>query len=102
MGFIDELIEGFGKEVDNIKARSQILIKAYNFSQEMRELEQRKKELLLAIGKVIYAKYQDQISPDEESLKQKCIEIASLEKDIAQLQEQLDRLKTPESNSSCK
>jgi ubiquinone biosynthesis protein UbiJ len=101
MGFIDDLIQGFDKEINNIKERSQTMVKAYNFSQELRELERQKKDLLVAIGKAIYAKYSQEIVPDEETLKRKCEEIAVLEKDIAYLQKQLEDLKV-NTNSSAK
>jgi ubiquinone biosynthesis protein UbiJ len=97
MGFIDEMIQGLSKEVENIKARSQIMLRIYHLDQEIKDLQQQKTDQLASIGSVIYDKYQQQIMPSEEPLRQKCTEIQAIEKDIADLQTQLGRLKPKES-----
>ena len=93
MGLVDDVIQNLNKEVNNIKARSHMLLKVYNLSQEIKDLEQQKTVRLTSIGTVIYDKYQKQIMPDDESLQRRCVEIAALEQDITRLQKQLADLK---------
>jgi ubiquinone biosynthesis protein UbiJ len=100
MGLIDDVIQTLGKDVSRIKARAQIMLKAYNLGQEIKDLQQQKTDALALIGGVIYSQYQQQIMPKDESLQQKCSEIAALEKDISHLQVELDSLKMQENSSS--
>jgi len=100
MSLIDDFIQGASKEISKIQARSQEMIKAYNLGQELKELEQQKTDQLAAIGSSIFDKYQKQIEPNEDSLQQKCKEIAALDKDIAQLQKQLANLEAQKASPS--
>lgn len=93
MGLFDDVVQGLGKEITNIKTRSQKMLDCYNLGQEIAELKQQKINQLASIGKLIYDNYQQQINIGEESITQTCKAIAVLEQDIAHLQKQLDDLK---------
>jgi hypothetical protein len=85
-------VQGVGKEVSKVKARSQELMKSYNLSQEIRELERKKTAKFVEIGRLIYDKYERQDSVDEGIFQERVKEIVAIEKDILQLQAELDSL----------
>ncbi len=93
MGVIEDLVQGFGKEVSKVQTRSQELMKAYNLSQEVRELERKKTAKLIEIGRLIYDKFEKQDPITDEILKERVKETVVIEQDIIQLQAELDSLK---------
>lgn len=93
MTLIDDLMQGISKEVSKVQARSQEMLRAYNLSQEIRELERKKTAKFIEIGHLIYDKYEHQANVAEDLLKEHAKEIASLESDIGHLQTELDSLK---------
>ncbi len=92
MSLIEDLMQGFGKEVSKVKVRSQELMKTYNLSQEIRELDRKKTAKFIEIGRLIYDKYERQDELNEEVFKERVKEIVIIEKDILQLQAELDSL----------
>ncbi len=92
MSLIDDLVQGFGKEVGKVKARSEELMKSYNLSSEIKELERKKASKFVEIGRLIYDKYERHDTIDEGILQERVKEIVSIEKDITQLQAELDSL----------
>jgi hypothetical protein len=93
MGLIDDLMQGFGKEVSKVQVRSQELMKAYNLSQEIRELDRKKTAKFIEIGRLIYDKYERQDEISDDIFKERAKEIVNIEKDIDQLQAELDSMK---------
>jgi hypothetical protein len=92
MSLIDDLMQGLGKEVSKVKVRSQELMKTYNLSQEIRELDRKKTAKFIEIGRLIYDKYERQDELSEEIFKERVKEIVGIEKDIVHLQAELDSL----------
>ncbi len=93
MSLIDDLVQGFGKEVSKVQARSQDLMKAYNLSQEVRELERKKTAKLIEIGRLIYDKFEKKDDITDDIFKERVKETVAIEQDIIQLQAELDSLK---------
>ncbi len=93
MSLIDDLMQGISKEVSKVQVRSQEMLRSYNLSQEIRELERKKTAKFIEIGHLIYDKFERNASIADELLKEHVREIASLETDIAHLQTELDSLK---------
>jgi len=93
MGLIDNLVQEFGKNVNKVQVRSQELMKAYNLSQEERELERKKTAKLIEIGRSIYDKFEKHDDITDDILKERVKEIVAIEKDIIQVQAELDSLK---------
>lgn len=93
MSIIDDLMQGLGKEASKIQARGQELMKAYNLAQEIRELDRKKTAKLIEIGRLVYDKYERQDDISEELLKEKVKETVIIERDITQLQAELDSMK---------
>ena len=93
MSLIEDLVQGFGNEVNKVKVRSQELMQAYNLSQEIRELDRKKTAKFIEIGRLVYDKFERQDEINEEIFKEKVKEIVVFENDISVLQAQLDSLK---------
>jgi len=92
MSLIDDLMQGLTRGVGEVKVRSQELMQAYNLQQEMKELERKKTAKFVEIGRLIYDKYERQDNLDEEVFKERVREIVIIEKDLVQLQAELDSL----------
>ncbi len=93
MGLIDDVVQGIGKEVSKVQARSQEMMRAYNLSQEIRELNQKKTAKLIEIGRLIYDQYERQDQIPEQTLRDGVKDVVAIEQDINKLQAELDSMK---------
>lgn len=92
MTLIDDVVQGLGREISKVKVRSQELMKSYNLSQEIRELERRKTTKFVEIGRLVYDKYELKDEINDEVFKERVKEIVAFENDILQLQAELEAL----------
>jgi SMC interacting uncharacterized protein involved in chromosome segregation len=93
MGIFDEFVQGVGREISKVQARSQEMLQAYNLNSQIRTLEGKKSALLIEIGRLIFEKYQRQMEISDERLKAKTEEIVDIEHQVTVLQAELDALK---------
>ncbi|HEY9791681.1 MAG TPA: hypothetical protein V6D22_14855 [Candidatus Obscuribacterales bacterium] len=82
MGFIDDVMKNINQGINDIQNKSQEVMTNISLSNRINTLEGKKTALLINIGQLIYDKYEKGDEVSDELLKDKCKELALIEKDI--------------------
>jgi hypothetical protein len=93
MTIFDDLVQGIGKEVSKVQARSQEMLQSYNLQNQIKELERKRTAKLLELGRLICDKYSRNANVDEDVFKDKSNEVVALEHEIGILQAEIDGMK---------
>jgi Zn finger protein HypA/HybF involved in hydrogenase expression len=93
MSIFDDVINGIGKEVGKVQARSQEMLQSYNIQGNIRDLERKRTAKLLEIGRLICDKYCRSATITEDLLKEKADEVTAIEHEIGILQAEVDSIK---------
>lgn len=82
MGFIDDVMKNINQGINDIQNKSQEMMNQVSINTRLRSLEERKQQLLVNIGQLIYDKYEKGDEVSDELLREKVKEIAGIERDI--------------------
>jgi hypothetical protein len=93
MTIFDDLIQGVGREVSKVQARSQEMLQAYNLQNQIKDLERKRTAKLLELGGLVCDKYARDAHSDDDVFKDKSNEVVALEHEIGILQAEIDQLK---------
>lgn len=93
-GFIDKVVVGINKGVNSVSEGSKLLVEKAKINTQIQDAEREKNQLLMNMGNLVYnlhANGEIQI----EQCAGICGGISQIEKEIANLQSQLQALETP-------
>ncbi len=93
MGFIDDVMKNINQGINDIQNKSQDVMQQVSINARIRSLEERKQQLLVNIGQLIYDKYEKGDEVSDELLREKVKELAGLEKDIEIARQELATVK---------
>jgi hypothetical protein len=93
MTIFDDLIQGVGREVTKVQARSQEMLQAYNLQNQIKELERKRTAKLLELGRIVCDKYVRDENISEDAFKDKANEVVAFEHEIGLLQAEIDQMK---------
>lgn len=94
MGFIDDVMKNINQGISDIQNKSQDMMQQMSINTRIRNLEEKKQQLLVNIGQLVYDKYEKGDEVSEELLKDKVKEIAGIERDIDLAKQELSQVKT--------
>lgn len=103
VSIIDDVVQGFTKEVNKVQERGQEMFQSFNLNSQIKDLERKKSSKLAEIGKLIVDKHHRGKDISEDTIKEKVAEAVGYEEQIETLQAELDTVKTandPEAPSS--
>lgn len=93
MGFIDDVMKNINQGINDIQNKSQEMMQQMNINTRLRSLEERKQQLLINIGQLVYDKYEKGDEVSEDLLREKVKEIAGIERDIDLAKQELNQVK---------
>jgi hypothetical protein len=93
MTIFDDLVQGVGREVTKVQARSQEMLQAYNLQNQIKDLERKRTAKLLELGRLVCDKYVRDESITEDVFKDKANEVVAFEHEIGILQAEIDQMK---------
>jgi hypothetical protein len=93
MTMFDDLIQGVGREVTKVQARSQEMLQAYNLQNQIKDLERKRKAKLLELGRLVCDKYVRDSNINDDVFKDKSNEVVAFEHEIGILQAEIDQIK---------
>ena len=80
MGFIDDVMKNINQGINDIQNKSQDVMQTVSINARIRSLEERKQQLLVNIGQLVYDKYEKGDEVSEDLLREKVKELAGLER----------------------
>jgi hypothetical protein len=93
MTIFDDLIQGVGREVTKVQARSQEMLQVYNLQNQIKDLERKRSAKLLELGRMACDKYFRDESIEDNAFKDKASEVVAFEREIEILQAEIDQVK---------
>ncbi len=93
MTFLDDMIQGVGREVTKVQARSQEMLQVYNLQNQIKDLERKRTAKLLELGRLVCDKYVRDEETSEDVFKDKANEVVAFEHEIGILQAEIDGMK---------
>jgi hypothetical protein len=94
MGFIDDVMKNINQGISDIQNKSQDYMQQMSINTRIRTLEEKKNQLLVNIGQLVYDKYEKGDEVSDDLLKEKVKEIAGIERDIDLARQELSQVKT--------
>ncbi|HEY9682567.1 MAG TPA: zinc ribbon domain-containing protein [Oculatellaceae cyanobacterium] len=105
MSIFDDLVQGVGREVTKVQARSQEMLHAYNLQNQIKDIERKRTAKLLELGRMVCDKYVRGEEISEDVFKDKANEVIAFEHEIGILQAEIDQSKVasdPNASASAK
>jgi hypothetical protein len=105
MTIFDDLIQGVGREVTKVQARSQEMLHSYNLQNQIKDIERKRTTKLLELGRMVCDKYVRGEEISEDVFKDKANEVIAFEHEIGILQAEIDQSKVasdPNASASAK
>lgn len=99
MGFIDDVMKNINQGINDIQSKSQEMMQQMSINTRIRSLEERKQQILVNIGQLVYDKYEKGDEVSEDLLKEKVKELAGIERDIELAKQELQNAKAAEGES---
>ena len=93
MTIFDDLIQGVGREVTKVQARSQEMLQTYNLQNQIKDLERKRTAKLLELGRLVCDKYVREAHIDDDVFRDKANEVVAFEHEIGILQTEIDQVK---------
>jgi hypothetical protein len=100
VSIIDDVVQGFSKEVNKVQERGQEMFQSFNLNSQIKDLERKKSAKLAEIGKLIVDKYHRSKDISEDTIKEKVAEAVGYEEQIETLQSELDTVKAANDESA--
>jgi hypothetical protein len=91
MGFIDDVMKNINQGIQDIQSKSQDMMQTMSINTRIRNLEEKKQQLLINIGQLVYDKYEKGDEVSDDLLKDKVKEIAGIERDIDLAKQELSQ-----------
>lgn len=93
MGIFDDIVQGVGREISRVQARSQEMLQSYTLNNQIRTLEGKITATFIEIGRLVYDRYERKQEVSEDTLKEKTQEIVKCEQEIVVLKSELEALR---------
>jgi hypothetical protein len=94
MGFIDDVMKNINQGISDIQNKSQDMMQQMSITTRIKTLEEKKQQLLVNIGQLVYDKYEKGDEVSDDLLKEKVKEIAGIDRDIDLAKQELSQVKT--------
>jgi hypothetical protein len=94
MGFIDDVMKNINQGISDIQNKSQDMMQQMSINTRIKTLEDRKQQLLVNIGQLVYDKYEKGDEVSDDLLREKVKEIAGIERDIDLAKTEMAQVKT--------
>jgi hypothetical protein len=94
MTIIDDVLQGVGKEFEKIQTKSQEIMQSYNLTNQIKDIERKRNQKLVEIGRLVCDKIIKKEDYNEDVLKDKANEVAGYDTEIAVLQNEVDQAKS--------
>lgn len=97
-GFFDKVVDGLNKGVTTVSEGSKLLVEKANLNTQIREAEKEKSRLLQNMGTLVYNLHASSEIEIEQCLGM-CNEVWTMDQKITGLQQQLQALEAPKTQS---
>ncbi|MBI4534525.1 MAG: hypothetical protein HY711_11325 [Candidatus Melainabacteria bacterium] len=93
MGIFDDIVQGVGREISRVQARSQEMLQTYSLNSQIRTLEGKITATFIEIGRLVYDRYERKQEVSEDMLKDKTQEIVKYEQEMVVLKAEMEALR---------